>query len=185
LGKRDAIDKVLQRLVNSQELRRIDRGLYDRPRINLLTGQYDAPDYRCVVDAVSRRDQVRILLDGMTCANDLGLTNAVPGQVVIHTEGQLRPIKLGALTIQFKITAPSKLYWASRPAMRMVQALYWLHDELKNNSTMDQRGIRNKLIQLLQMPQQGSLIKADLLSGLHTLPLWMQQWLRDLLDHVN
>ena len=34
LGNRPAIDKTLQRLVASGDLRRIDRGLYDRPRMN-------------------------------------------------------------------------------------------------------------------------------------------------------
>ena len=37
LGGRDAIDKALQRLAKAGELRRINRGLYDRPRINALT----------------------------------------------------------------------------------------------------------------------------------------------------
>ncbi len=36
LGKRDAVDKALQRLVGSDALRRVDRGLYDKPRINSL-----------------------------------------------------------------------------------------------------------------------------------------------------
>ncbi|WP_018079459.1 DUF6088 family protein [Thiobacillus denitrificans] len=131
LGSRDAVDKTLQRMVASNDLRRIDRGLYDQPRMNSLTGQLTAPDYRSVIDAVGRRDQVRVLIDGMTAANDLGLTNAVPGQVIVHTDGRLRPIQLGKLTLQFKLTAPSKLYWADRPAMRVVQALYWLRDGLK------------------------------------------------------
>ena len=39
LGSRDAVDKTLQRMVASNDLRRIDRGLYDQPRMNALTGQ--------------------------------------------------------------------------------------------------------------------------------------------------
>ena len=39
LGRRDAVDKALQRLVRAGQLRRIDRGLYDTPRINSLTKQ--------------------------------------------------------------------------------------------------------------------------------------------------
>src|SRR4030066_1053758 len=89
LGNRDAVDKTLQRMVASNDLRRIDRGLYDQPRMNALTGQPPAPDYRSVIDAVGRRDQVRVMIDGMTAANDLGLTNAVPGQVVVPTGGRL------------------------------------------------------------------------------------------------
>ena len=59
-------------------LRRIDRGLYDRPKINSLTKKATAPDYRAVIDAIARRDQLRLMVDGMTAANDLGLTDAVP-----------------------------------------------------------------------------------------------------------
>ena len=81
LGGRDAIDKALQRLAKAGELRRIDRGLYDRPRINALTKKPTSPDYRKVLSALARRDQVRMLVDGMTAANDLGLTDAVPAHV--------------------------------------------------------------------------------------------------------
>ena len=181
LGSRDAVDKTLQRMVASNDLRRIDRGLYDQPRMNALTGQPTAPDYRSVIDAVGRRDQVRVLIDGMTAANDLGLTNAVPGQVIVHTDGRLRPIKLGNLVLQFKLTAPSKLYWAGHAAMRVVQALYWLRDDLKSGAQVDQGAIQAKLIRLLQDSRQGSAIRDDLRSGLHTVPSWMQRWIRELL----
>jgi hypothetical protein len=39
IGSRHAVDKALQRLVAVGDLRRIDRGLYDQPRLNILTGQ--------------------------------------------------------------------------------------------------------------------------------------------------
>ncbi|WP_321575013.1 DUF6088 family protein [Paraburkholderia franconis] len=73
LGSRDLVDKTLQRLVASGKLRRIDRGLYDMPSINRLTNRPSVPDYRAVVEAVARRDQIRVLVDGITAANDLGL----------------------------------------------------------------------------------------------------------------
>lgn len=66
LGSRDAVDKVLQRLVGTGDLRRIDRGLYDKPGINSLTQQPTAPDPREVIDAIARRDQIRVLVDGST-----------------------------------------------------------------------------------------------------------------------
>jgi hypothetical protein len=49
---------------------------------------------------------------------------------VVHTDARRRSIPLGKLAMQFKPTAPSKLYWAGRPAMRVVQALHWLKDIL-------------------------------------------------------
>ncbi len=185
LGSRDAVDKTLQRLVAGKDLRRIERGLYDQPKLNALTGKFSAPDYRSVIDAVGRRDQVRILIDGMTAANDLGLTHAVPGQVIVHTDGRLRPITLDKLTLQFKFTAPSKLYWAGHPAMRVVQALYWLRDSLKVDTAVDQSAIQAKLVRLLRSSDQGNTIRDDLRSGLHTIPTWMQKWVRELLARTE
>lgn len=182
LGGRDAVDKALQRMVTSGDLRRIDRGLYDRPRQNLLTAKLTTPDYRHIIDAVSRRDQVRILIDGITAANDLGLSDAVPARIVVHTDGRLKPIQLGNQTIYFKLTAPSKLYWVGHPAMHIVQALYWLRDRLKDDGAqIDPDRIKTKLIRLLRSSKQASQIQNDLQSGLHTLPSWMQQWIRGLL----
>lgn len=180
LGSREGVDKALQRLVASDKLRRVERGLYDCPRVNPLTGQVSVPDYRNVIDAVGRRDQVRLLIDGLAAANELGLTKTLPGQIVVHTDGRLRPIRLGNLTLQFKLTAPSKLYWSGRPAMQVVQSLYWLRDGLKHDAQIDQDAIQAKLIRLLQDSRQGGAIRADLRSGLHTMPSWMQRWIREM-----
>ena len=181
LGTRDAIDKALQRLTINHELRRINRGLYDRPKVNTLTGQLSVPNYQKIIDVIARRDSIRILLDGLTAANDLGLTHAVLGKVVVHTDGRLRPIKLGNLTIQFKLTTPGKLYWAGRPAMRIVQALYWLHDSFAGLSNTEQKSIQKKLIRILQDAKQGNIICKDLKNGLHLMPIWMQKWIQELL----
>ncbi|KRC70962.1 hypothetical protein ASE30_15630 [Achromobacter sp. Root83] len=176
LGSRDAVDKALQRLAAAGQLRRIDRGLYDRPKINSLTKKPVAPDYRAVVDAIARRDQLRLLVDGMTAANDLGLTDAVPAHVTIHTDARRRAIQLDKLVIQFKLTAPSRLYWAGRPAMRVVQALHWLKDTLPTNRP----NILKRLSALLDDPAQGDAIRQDLLAGFNTLPAWMQGIVREL-----
>ena len=68
LANRDAVDKALQRLVAGGQIRRIDRGLYDIPSFNRLTRQDSPPDPRAVIDAVARRDQIRVLVDGLTAS---------------------------------------------------------------------------------------------------------------------
>jgi len=176
LGGRDAVDKALQRMVQAGELRRIDRGLYDRPVLNKLTKRPTSPDYRAVVEAIARRDHLRLLVDGMTAANDLGLTDAVPARVTIHTDARRRAIQLDKLNIEFKHTAPSRLYWAGRPAMRVVQALYWLKDTLSS----DRDRILGRLSKVLADPTHGSAIGRDLLDGFSVLPAWMQSLVREL-----
>ena len=175
-GNRDAIDKALQRMALAGDIRRIDRGLYDKPKLNNLTKRPTSPDYRAVVEAIARRDQLRLLVDGMTAANDLGLTDAVPAHVIIHTDARRRSIQLDNLSIEFKQTAPSRLYWAGRPAMRVVQALFWLKDTLGSDYTR----ILSRLTKVLTDPVHGTAIRQDLLDGFKVLPAWMQNLIREL-----
>lgn len=179
LGGRDAVDKTLQRLVAADQLRRIDRGLYDKPGYNKLTQQRSAPNPWEVIEAIARRDKIRMLVDGMTAANDLGLTNAVPAKIVVHTDARLKTIHLGNLDITFRPTAASKLYWAGRPAMRIVQALHWLRDTMGQDE--EDRKLGGRLRRLLQDPVHGATLRRDLSDGLPALPAWMQAMLKPLL----
>ena len=181
LGPRDAVDQALHRLTRSQQIRRIARGLYDQPRNNALTAKPTNPDPRGVINALARRDQSRMLIDGITAANDLGLTNAVPARIVIHTDARLQSFDLGNLTIQFKKTAPSKLYWAGRPAMRVVQALHWLQDVLPQDGAR----IASRLRAIFTDPRDGDAIVQDLRNGVHALPVWMQGYLRPMLADAD
>jgi hypothetical protein len=177
LGSRSAVDLALHRLVSTDNVRRIARGLYDVPTINSLTGKPTSPDPHDVIDALTRKGKVRILVDGITAANDLGLTDAVPARIEVLTDGRLRPIKLGNLTLDFHYAAPSRLYWAGRPAMRFVQALHWLRDMLPS----DDGGLRRRLISILRDPDHGAAIRDDLRAGFSALPEWMRAIVRDLL----
>lgn len=178
LGPRAAIDKVLQRLVQSKTLVRLDRGLYYLPRVNSLTGRPAVPDHNSVIDAVARRDQSRVVIDGLTAANDLGLTTAVPAKITVLTDARLRSIQLGQQQIRFQSAAPSRLYWAGHPAMRIVQALYWSKDLLDS----DRPAIIGRLKIILSDKTHGPALRNDLTQGLHTLPIWMQSVVRELLN---
>lgn len=183
LGSRSAVDKVLQRLVATGELRRIDRGLYDRPTKNELTGKPTVPDYRAVIRAVARRDKVRLLVDGMSAANDLGLTTAVPARIEVLVDGRLKPIRLGNQVIHFKTAAPSRLFWAGRPAMRVVQALYWMQDLLSQKEERDRT--MQKLHKILADKDQGNAIREDLQKGFSGVPIWMQPMISELVGKTT
>ena len=180
LASRDAVDKALQRLTKAEILRRIDRGLYDQPGFNKLTQKPNPPDPRSIIDAIGRRDQTRMLVDGMTAANDLGLTDGVPAKIVVHTDARRRAMKLGSVTITFRSTAASKLFWAGRPAMRVVQALHWLRDLLAREGESDQ--VKRKLAKFFEDPTIEPPLKADLTAGMTALPTWMWMFLKPLIE---
>lgn len=181
LGPRTAVDQALHRLVASKDLRRIARGFYDVPQLNRLTGKPTYPNPRDVIDALARKGNLRVVVDGITAANDLGLTDAVPARIGVLTDGRLRPITLGNLTLDFQYVAPSRLYWAGRPAMRFVQALHWVRDMLPS----DDGSIRNRLIAILNDSDYGRAIQDDLRNGLSALPEWMRMIVRDLLQQAK
>jgi hypothetical protein len=170
LGPRAAVGKALQRLVRAKTIARLDRGIYYVPRPNALTGRQSVPDHNAVIDAVARRDQSRVVIDGLTAANDLGLTTAVPARITVLTDARLRPIQLGNQQIRFQTAAPSRLYWAGHPAMRIVQALHWSQDLLHT----DRARIVRRLKAILDDKPHGGTLRDDLKQGIHTLPIWMQ-----------
>ncbi len=176
IGGRAAIDKALQRMVASGQLRRIQRGLYDKPSQNALTGKSSVPDYRAVIDAIARRDQIRWLVDGMTAANMLGLTNAVPAKIEVLVDARLKPVTLGNQKIVFKQAAPSRLYWAGRPGMYLVQALHWLHDVMSSDE--EQAAAQSTVRRLLADQETGPALWDDLKGGLSAMPIWMQDIVR-------
>ncbi len=181
LGPRTAVDQALHRLVASHDLRRIARGFYDTPQDNRLTGKSTYPNPRDVIDALARKGKVRVVVDGLTAANDLGLTDAVPARIAVLTDGRLRPITLGNITLDFQAAAPSRLYWAGRPAMRFVQALHWLRDMLPS----DDGSLRKRLVSILRDPDHGQAIQDDLRSGLSAMPEWMRVIVRDLFQQAS
>ena len=151
-------------------------GFYDKPRLNKLTGKRSAPDYRAVIEAVARRDKARFVVDGMTAANTLGLTNAVPAKIEVLVDARLKPIELGNQRIVFKHAAPSRLYWAGRPGMYLVQALHWLHDAMQGEA---ERSKVDRIIRkFLTDKEDGPKLIEDLRIGLSAMPIWMQDILR-------
>jgi hypothetical protein len=93
---------------------------------------------------------------------------------------RLKPIKLGNQEIHFKYAAPSRLYWANRPGMRVVQAVHWLQGILGKPD--ERKRIEATLRRLLADPTYGAAIREDLNTGLCAVPIWMQAFLRDLLS---
>ena len=101
----------------------------------------------------------------------------MPARIVVHTDARLKPLGLGNLRIVVRLTAPSKLYWAGRPAMRVVQALHWLKDRL----AADRSHVQKRLAAIFADPTHGPAILADLREGFAALPDWMRIFLKDML----
>lgn len=122
VGSRGAIDKALQRLAARGELRRLSRGLYDKPRQDPLLGTL-WPSVDAVVAALTGKDKLRLQPTGAYAANLLGLSDQVPARVEFLTDGTSRTVKAGPLQIVLKRTTPRQMAAAGRTSGLVIQAL--------------------------------------------------------------
>lgn len=99
IGKRDAVDKVMSRLVTQGMIRRLGRGVYDFPKQHAVIGNL-APDTDNLAKAIAGNNEVAP--SGAMAANMLGISTQVPMKPVYLTNGQSRSKKIGTYTINLK-----------------------------------------------------------------------------------
>lgn len=121
LGSRASIDKALQRLVARGELRRLSRGLYDKPRHDDLLGVL-WPSVDAVIKAIAGRNRMRTQPAGAYAANLLGLSEQVPAKVLLLTDGLSRTVQAGPMRITLKRTTPRQMAAAGRLSGLLIQA---------------------------------------------------------------
>ena len=114
LGSREAVDQALSRLVKAGRMRRVGRGLYDKPRMSRVLKRSAPVDLDAAIAALARRDGIHVMPDGMVAANQLGLTNAVPAKPCYVTDGASRSVEIDGRTIRFRHASPSVMRWAGK-----------------------------------------------------------------------
>ncbi|MDD5170573.1 MAG: DUF6088 family protein [Syntrophales bacterium] len=122
LGSRDAVDKVLSRLVQKGTIRRLARGLYDYPEHHPVMGIL-APSPDAIARALAGRQGIRLQLSGAYAANRLGLSTQVPARIVYLTDGPSRTIRVGNQEIRLQRTTPRNMGPADRISGLVIQAL--------------------------------------------------------------
>ena len=167
-GTRAAIDKALQRLAARGELRRLSRGLYDKPRQDELLGTL-WPSVDAIVAALTGKDKLRLLPTGAYAANLLGLSDQVPARVEFLTDGTSRTVKAGPMQIVLRRTTPRQMAAAGRTSGLVIQALRSLGPDHLTPQRL------SKLRRTIPADQRNAL-----LDDLTLAPGWMQPTLRAL-----
>ena len=168
LGSREAIDKSLQRLVAQGALRRLSRGLYDKPRHDEILGTL-WPSVEDVVKAVVGKHKLRVQPAGVYAANLLGLSEQVPAKIVLLTDGTSRSIRAGPMQITLKRTSPRNMAAANRLSGLVIQAFKSLGPE---HITPQRIAHLRKTLPVAE--------RARLENDLNLAPGWMRPALREL-----
>lgn len=122
IGSAGAVHVSLHRLVKANQIVRLSRGIYAKPKHSELVGDV-LPTTEAIAIAIAKRDKARILPTGSYAMHVLGLTNQIPLKLVYLTDGSPRKITIGKRTIQFKKTTPKNLALKGDISKLAVQAL--------------------------------------------------------------
>ncbi len=138
-----AVSKALERLVVKDELKRVARGIYTKPKVSNLIGEV-MPTTEEIAKAIAKRDKARIIPTGAYALNAIGLSTQVPMNAVFLTDGAARKISIGNRTIVFKKTAPKNLASIGKISGLVIQAL----KEIGKDKVEEWE--QNKIIELLK-----------------------------------
>jgi hypothetical protein len=169
-GSSGAVAKSLERLVKRGDLRRLSRGLYDKPKHDALFGIL-WPTPEAVIKAITDKDRIRVQPAGAYAANLLGLSEQVPAKIILLTDGTSRTLKAGPMRILLKRTTPRNMAAAGRLAGLLIQALRDLgpqHIEPRHIERLKKTVPRDE--------------RRKLLEDLDLAPVWMRRWFLELAE---
>lgn len=170
-GTRAAVDQALSRLAKDGRIRRVARGLYDRPRHSAVLNAPAPARLDAVMSAVARRDDVTVVPDGSVHANRLGLTTAVPARPSYWTTGPSRTVAVGKRSVRLKHMPNWLRHWAKgHPGAPVVMAMHSLRSAVNRDDDVP--------AQLQQhLPSQ---VVTDLQRNISKMPTWMHASVRRL-----
>jgi Family of unknown function (DUF6088) len=125
LGSRAAIDQALSRNCKSGLLRRAGRGMYHIPKHHPILGVL-GPGSTAFHDAITRKDNSRILSTGAHAANALGLTDQVPMRPMLLTTGRSRRVKQGKGELILRHVSPRFVSTKNPQSAQVILALRWI-----------------------------------------------------------
>jgi len=148
-GSEKAVSKALQRLVESQVLLRMERGIYCKPGYDTKWGMgLLSASAEAVAEAIARRDGIRLGPSIGTAMNKLGLSEQVVVNPVFTTDGPSRSIsiKKGRRPLVFQHVSPRVFYYKSKVVMMTVIALTNIKKEYLWEYDMESLGLLYKRI---------------------------------------
>ena len=143
----------LTRLEADGLIRRVLRGVYDKPEYNDFLGEYVAPSPNKVANALARNFGWTIVPCGDTALNLLGLSTQVPAEWVYVSDGTYKKYTYDNTTIEFKRTTNKEVSKLSYKTALTVQALKALGKEKIDDIVI------NRLTKLLTADEKKTMLE--------------------------
>lgn len=174
IAEKSRIGVILSRLEADGVIRRIMRGIYDKPIYNEFLREYVAPSPSLVAEAIARNFGWSIVPCGDTALNILGLSTQVPAVWSYVSDGTYKEYSFDNTTIKFKRTTNKEISKLSYKTALTIQALKALR---KGNITDD---IIEKLKNILTDEE-----KANALLEAKASTSWIYEYIKEIARGEN
>lgn len=115
--------KCLLRLEEEKFVRRVLRGVYDKPYFSGLLNEFSSPDLEEISRAIARNYSWQIAPTGITSLNLLGLSTQVVSSYEYYSSGQYKNYEVGKMTIRFLHRSSKELLYLSYESALVVSAI--------------------------------------------------------------
>ena len=123
LAEPRTIGKSLERLAASGKIRRVLRGVYDRPQYSELLQEYEAPSPVGIAEALARNYHWTIVPSGQIVLNQLGLSTQVPAAWIFISDGPYKSYQMGSIPLRFKHNTNKNISGMSFKSAMVTRAL--------------------------------------------------------------
>lgn len=145
--------KSLLRLEQSGAIRRVLRGVYDRPRYSEFLQEYAAPKPAAIASALARNYSWTIAPCGDTALNQLGLSTQVTANWSYVSSGPYKSYSFDHVELEFLHRADKDMAGKSVKTIMVVQALKTLGEEKIDQTIID------RLARQLTVAEKEALLK--------------------------
>ena len=128
--------KSIARLEKNGILRRVIRGVYDKPKYSRLLNEYVVPDINEIALALARNYNWTIAPSGNTALNLLGLSSQVPANWEYISTGPYRSYDIGKIKLQFSHRANKTIEGMSWITAMVIEALKAIGKENVDEKTI-------------------------------------------------
>ena len=161
---------TLAELTNEGVLVKLAQGIYAKPRKSKFGVVLPSVDK--IVQAISKRDNAKVIPFGVTALNALGLSTQVPINYTYLTTGSERALYLKNQKVVLKRGVPKNFCYTTRLISLMVQAL----------RALKQENVGQEEIQIIRSLITMETDKESLARDVDMMPAWMKRIVKPMLN---
>lgn len=166
IANNDVVRQTLSRLSKVGFIDRLAQGVYYFPQYHDVLGKIP-PKTEAIIDAIQNAYHIKCQPTGAYAANLLGLSDQMPTNIVLLTDGSSKTIKIGNKKIIFKRTTPKNMVTAGTITGLIIQAIKYIGKE----------HIDKKYLKQIKGRLSGEQIK-HLNREIHLAPAWIAKLIK-------